>query len=330
MAARSSTRFRLRSLPRSLPPACGVSPGSDPGCRSRRGPGLAGGGHPRRHRAWPSTCSGSWRFGPPAPPSIRSSRSAPRRWSLVASIASPGTPCTWAWCFLLLAWAVYLSAVLPFAGIVVFVLYITRFQIQPEERVLTGIFGDELFDLRDARAGGGCDALSTRRCDASARDTIRRHRPAASARGAPRESTPDPREDPPDRPGLLAREDAVERHRDWACSPSWRAGPKPFDAVVGRLGLHPRSARDFLDTLVALGLPAARPATATPTRRRPICSSTGSKPSYVGGILEMANHRLYPFWGHLTEALRTGQPQNEVKTRRPGPVRDALRRSRRG
>ena len=28
----------------------------------------------------------------------------------------------------------------------------------------------------------------------------------------------------------------------------------------------------------------------------------------------MANHRLYPFWGHLTEALRTGQPQNEVKT----------------
>ena len=44
--------------------------------------------------------------------------------------------------FLLLAWAVYLSAVLPFAGIVVFILYITRFQIQPEERVLKGIFGD--------------------------------------------------------------------------------------------------------------------------------------------------------------------------------------------
>ncbi len=27
----------------------------------------------------------------------------------------------------------------------------------------------------------------------------------------------------------------------------------------------------------------------------------------------MANARLYPFWGGLTEALRTGQPQNEVK-----------------
>ena len=45
--------------------------------------------------------------------------------------------------FLLLAWAVYLSAVLPFAGIVVFILYITRFQIQPEERVLERLFGDE-------------------------------------------------------------------------------------------------------------------------------------------------------------------------------------------
>ena len=37
------------------------------------------------------------------------------------------------------------------------------------------------------------------------------------------------------------------------------------------------------------------------------------KPSYVGGLLEMANARLYPFWGDLTEALKTGQPQNEVK-----------------
>lgn len=37
------------------------------------------------------------------------------------------------------------------------------------------------------------------------------------------------------------------------------------------------------------------------------------KDSYIGGILEMANLRLYPFWHHLTEALRTGQPQNEAK-----------------
>jgi protein-S-isoprenylcysteine O-methyltransferase Ste14 len=44
---------------------------------------------------------------------------------------------------LLLAWAVYLSALLSFAGPVIFILYITRFQIQPEERALQGIFGEE-------------------------------------------------------------------------------------------------------------------------------------------------------------------------------------------
>ena len=38
------------------------------------------------------------------------------------------------------------------------------------------------------------------------------------------------------------------------------------------------------------------------------------KLSYLGGMLEMANERLYPFWGSLTEGLRTGLPQNEMKT----------------
>jgi hypothetical protein len=37
------------------------------------------------------------------------------------------------------------------------------------------------------------------------------------------------------------------------------------------------------------------------------------KPSYVGGLLEMANARLYPFWARLTDALRTGEPQNEAR-----------------
>src|SRR5678815_5907681 len=30
-------------------------------------------------------------------------------------------------------------------------------------------------------------------------------------------------------------------------------------------------------------------------------------------MLEMANRRLYHFWGNLTAALRTGEPQNEAK-----------------
>jgi len=46
-------------------------------------------------------------------------------------------------CFLLSAWAVYLAALLPFAGPIIFVLFITRFQIKPEERVLSQLFGDQ-------------------------------------------------------------------------------------------------------------------------------------------------------------------------------------------
>lgn len=42
----------------------------------------------------------------------------------------------------LAAWAVWLGAAWPLLGPVVFVLYITRFQIQPEERVLTTLFGE--------------------------------------------------------------------------------------------------------------------------------------------------------------------------------------------
>lgn len=38
-----------------------------------------------------------------------------------------------------------------------------------------------------------------------------------------------------------------------------------------------------------------------------------NKPSYIGGMLEMLNNRLYNFWGNLEEGLMTGLPQNESK-----------------
>jgi hypothetical protein len=91
------------------------------------------------------------------------------------------------------------------------------------------------------------------------------------------------------------------------------SGPADFDTLRDRLGLHPRSARDFLDTLVALGFLSRADGRYANTPETDLFLDR-SKPSYVGGILEMANHRLYPFWAHLTEALRTGLPQNEVKT----------------
>ena len=88
----------------------------------------------------------------------------------------------------------------------------------------------------------------------------------------------------------------------------------PLDAATlgERLGLHKRSARDFFDTLVALrvlGRRGGRYANTPETDRY----LDRAKPSYLGGFLEMANRRLYPFWGALTEALRSGQPQNEAK-----------------
>src|SRR6185369_8863750 len=88
--------------------------------------------------------------------------------------------------------------------------------------------------------------------------------------------------------------------------------PLPRTELQGRLGLHPRSARDFFDALVATGflnrdgdIYRNTPATDLYLDKR--------KPTYVGGMLEMCNRRLYLFWSHLTEALRTGRPQNEAR-----------------
>jgi hypothetical protein len=94
-------------------------------------------------------------------------------------------------------------------------------------------------------------------------------------------------------------------------------GAERFEALRGRLGLHPRSARDFLDALVALGFLHRRGDTYSNTADTNLFLDR-KKPTYVGGFLEMSNDRLYPFWGHLTEGLRTGQPQNEIKTGGPG------------
>lgn len=89
------------------------------------------------------------------------------------------------------------------------------------------------------------------------------------------------------------------------------------NAIKVSLGLHDRSLHDFLDTLVALGF----------LKRRGMKDSSiysnaedanifldKNKPSYVGGILEMSNNRLYKFWDNLEDGLKTGSAQNETKT----------------
>jgi O-methyltransferase domain/Dimerisation domain len=94
------------------------------------------------------------------------------------------------------------------------------------------------------------------------------------------------------------------------------AGPMSGEEIGERLGLHPRAIYDFLDTLVALGL-LERDGDGSDGRYRNTPETAAfldkGSPNYIGGILEMSNARLYRFWGDLTEALKTGKPQNEVK-----------------
>ena len=82
------------------------------------------------------------------------------------------------------------------------------------------------------------------------------------------------------------------------------------------LGLHPRGTKDFFDALVAMkfldrdGAGSLALYFNTPEGAMYLDEKS---PRYIGGILTMLNVRLFKYWHDLPEALRTGQPQNEVK-----------------
>jgi precorrin-6B methylase 2 len=86
--------------------------------------------------------------------------------------------------------------------------------------------------------------------------------------------------------------------------------------IKTKLGIHERSLYDFLDTLLALGFLKRDGLKETATYGNANDADLfldKNKASYVGGILEMSNNRLYPFWQNLEDGLKTGLPQNEVK-----------------
>ncbi|MDP3070237.1 MAG: methyltransferase [Opitutaceae bacterium] len=88
------------------------------------------------------------------------------------------------------------------------------------------------------------------------------------------------------------------------------------DELQRALGLHVRANPDFFDTLVALRFLAREgdgPASRYRNTEETAAFLDRKSPAFLGGFLEMAGARLYPFWGDLNEALRTGQPQNELK-----------------
>jgi SAM-dependent methyltransferase len=88
--------------------------------------------------------------------------------------------------------------------------------------------------------------------------------------------------------------------------------PADLATLRDKLGLHERSAHDFFDALVALKLLAREDGVYRNTPETDFFL-VRARPSYVGGMLEMANARLYESWGHLTEALKTGRRQSENK-----------------
>ena len=86
--------------------------------------------------------------------------------------------------------------------------------------------------------------------------------------------------------------------------------------IAEALGLHPRAMPDFPDALVALDLldrEGDGPNALYSNTEAGAVFLDKASPAYIGGMLEMANARLYGFWGDLTEALQTGKPQNEIK-----------------
>ncbi|NNE99068.1 MAG: methyltransferase [Pyrinomonadaceae bacterium] len=93
-------------------------------------------------------------------------------------------------------------------------------------------------------------------------------------------------------------------------------GDMTGDEIKSKLGLHERSLYDFLDTLVALGFLEREG-----LKETSVYSNTPetdlfldeNKPTFVGGMLKMANNRLFRYWNDLEEGLRTGLPQNETK-----------------
>ncbi|WP_158224482.1 MULTISPECIES: methyltransferase [Amycolatopsis] len=85
------------------------------------------------------------------------------------------------------------------------------------------------------------------------------------------------------------------------------SGSATLGDLQAGLGLHPRSARDFLDALVALDLLERHDGRYRNT------DATGyfldeNRDTYLGGWMRQASKHLFRAWGGLTESLRTGKP----------------------
>ncbi len=91
-------------------------------------------------------------------------------------------------------------------------------------------------------------------------------------------------------------------------------GPMTGEQIRQKFELAPRAIPDFTDALVSLGMLEREgdgPDALYSNSAEADAFLDKAKPSYAGGLLEMAHDRLYPFWGDLLKGLKTGQAQNE-------------------
>lgn len=86
--------------------------------------------------------------------------------------------------------------------------------------------------------------------------------------------------------------------------------PMTAGQVAEALGIHQRAHLDFLDALVSMGM-LEREGDLYKNSPDADYYLDEAKLSYIGGFLSMSDARLYPSWGRLTDALRSGRPQNE-------------------
>ena len=92
------------------------------------------------------------------------------------------------------------------------------------------------------------------------------------------------------------------------------AGPLDLLALSGRTGVHPRGARDFFDSLVALGLLQRNATGHYVNATEAELYLVRDKPAYLGGLLLHLSERHYRNWDLLPRALATGEPQSGLGT----------------
>jgi hypothetical protein len=90
------------------------------------------------------------------------------------------------------------------------------------------------------------------------------------------------------------------------------AGPLDLAALRAKTGIHERGARDFFDTLVALGLLDRGTDGRYANMPDADLYLVRGKPTYLGELLNHLSAQEYPRWNLLTRALKTGQAHAEA------------------